>query len=119
MTHRDSRTPHLRRAKRPERARTNLPPHRGFARPADILEAPLAPADKLRLLQEWEQDLRGLLVATDENMPAAPPGPTGRTGDLLRDARRAIAALRRAAADDGSSGNASGAASGVGRPSRR
>lgn len=75
-----------------QRATPNLPPHRGFDDPTEIAAAPLSYADKMKLLREWEQDLRALLVATDENMTPAEPG---NSGELLRSVRRTIESLDR------------------------
>ena len=51
---------------------------------------------KIRLLEQWERDLRQLLVASEENMAA--PGP-GDSGERLREVREALARL--GAADEG------------------
>lgn len=75
---------------RTERARPNLPSYRGFANPQEVLDAPLSFAERARILREWEADLRALLVATDENMPA--PQPSG-AGETLRHVRRAMTRL--------------------------
>lgn len=49
---------------------------------------------KLKLLQQWEYDLQMLMVASEENMPApSPTAGTGRTAELLRSVRKAVAQL--------------------------
>lgn len=80
-----------------QRPTPNLPPQRGFHDPADVAAAPLSHDHKLRILREWEQDLRALLVATDENMTPARPG---NSGELLRSVRRTIATLNRSEGPD-------------------
>ena len=73
---------------------------RAFDRPRDVLDSPdLAPEQKIKLLREWEIDLRELQVASEENMTgdAAP----GATAELLQECRRALAKL---GATDGGGG---------------
>jgi len=73
---------------------------RAFDRPRDVLDSPdLSPEQKIKLLQEWEIDLRELQVASEENMTgdAAP----GATAELLQECRRALAKLGAADADSG------------------
>ena len=42
---------------------------KSFRRPAELLEADdIGKAEKIRLLRQWETDLRALLVASEENM---------------------------------------------------
>lgn len=42
---------------------------KSFQRPAELLEADdIGEAEKIRLLRQWETDLRALLVASEENM---------------------------------------------------
>jgi hypothetical protein len=53
-----------------------------FESPEDLAgDARVSPAVRIRLLNEWAQDLTARLQATDENMPGSDPG---RAGDLLR-----------------------------------
>jgi hypothetical protein len=50
---------------------------RFFEAPDDILKArDFASAEKIRLLQQWELDLRQLLVASEENMTGEGQGDT-------------------------------------------
>lgn len=73
---------------------------REFDRPQDILASTdLSPEQKIKLLQEWEIDLRELQVASDENMPAA--NSSGATAELLRECRRALAKLNATGGDSG------------------
>jgi hypothetical protein len=75
---------------------------REFDRPRDILDSDLLSREqKIRLLQEWELDLRELQVATEENM--AGESASGTTAELLQECRRALA---RFGADGGDSGGA-------------
>ncbi len=42
---------------------------KSFRRPAEVLEADdIGKAEKIRLLRQWETDLRALLVASEESM---------------------------------------------------
>ena len=69
----------------------DIPGH--FGTPRDILsDADLDAAHKLRLLKQWEFDLRELLVASEENMPG-PDNAAGKSAELLQQVRRAIAAI--------------------------
>ena len=43
----------------------------GFASPNDVVMSDLNTTEKRRILEEWEDDLRGRQTATEENMPAA------------------------------------------------
>jgi len=53
-----------------------------FDTPEDICHhADLTREQKLKLLQQWEYDLRSLQVAADEAMTSTKPG---RTGELLK-----------------------------------
>lgn len=75
---------------------------RAFDRPGDVLDSPdLSSEQKIKLLREWEIDLRELQVASEENMTGeATPGATA---ELLRECRRALARL---GATDGDGGGA-------------
>jgi hypothetical protein len=74
---------------------------REFDRPRDILDSrDLSAEQKVKLLREWEFDLRELQVASEENMTGA--AASGATGELLRECRRALARL--GAADGGAEG---------------
>ena len=65
---------------------------RTFDRPRDILDAAdLSHEQKIKLLKEWEFDLRELQVASEENM-AGDDAP-GSAADLLQECRRALAGL--------------------------
>jgi hypothetical protein len=75
---------------------------REFDRPRDILDGDLLSREqKVRLLREWELDLRELQVASEENM--AGESASGMTAELLQECRRALARL---GAADGDSGGA-------------
>ncbi len=64
-------------------------PGRHFALPQDIVDAAaLDHATKLKLLEEWERDARGLAVAEDEGLDGGEASMLGR----IRHARRALAA---------------------------
>ena len=75
---------------------------REFDRPRDIIDtADLSHEQKIKLLKEWEFDLRELQVASEENMTG--DAGSGMTAELLRECRRALAGL---GAADGDSGGA-------------
>jgi DNA topoisomerase IB len=75
---------------------------REFDRPRDILDSrDLSPEQKIKLLKEWELDLRELQVASEENMTGNTS--SGTTAELLRECRLALAKL---GATDGDSGAA-------------
>src|SRR5262245_63676659 len=64
-----------------------------FKTPQSILnDENLDAAQKLKLLKQWEFDLRQLLVATEENMAGAEPK-TGKSAELLQSVRRALVAI--------------------------
>ena len=64
-------------------------PSRHFAEPQDIVDAAgLDRATKLKLLEEWERDARGLAVAEDEGLDGGEAPMLAR----IRHARRALAA---------------------------
>jgi len=65
---------------------------RAFDRPRDVLDSiDLSTEQKVKLLKEWEVDLRELQVASEENMTGA--ASSGATAELLRECRRALASL--------------------------
>ena len=65
---------------------------REFDRPRNILDSiDLSAEQKIKLLREWEFDLRELQVASEENM--ASNASPGATADLLQECRRALARL--------------------------
>lgn len=75
---------------------------RAFDRPRDIVAShDLSSEQKIKLLKEWEIDLRELQVASEENM--AGENSSGTTAELLRECRGALARL---GAVDGDSGGA-------------
>lgn len=62
-----------------------------FHRPAEILEADdIAKAEKIRLLRQWETDLRALMVASEENMSG---DGQGWAAERLRQVRGALDVL--------------------------
>ena len=64
-----------------------------FVAPAAILaNSDLDAAQKAALLKQWEFDLRQLMVASEENMTDQTAKP-GKSAELLRDVRKAIATL--------------------------
>ena len=73
---------------------------RAFERPRDILAShDLSPEQKIKLLKEWEIDLRELQVASEENMTG--DSSSGTTAELLRECRGALARLGAADGDGG------------------
>ena len=68
------------------------PDARSFAHPREIVDAVMDRAAKLKLLEEWEQDLRRMLATSDENMPGTNPGETGETLRAVSDAFIALGA---------------------------
>lgn len=53
----------------PKESKTFEGAGRSFRRPAEIVEAEaIDRAEKIRLLRQWETDLRLLMVASEENM---------------------------------------------------
>jgi len=74
---------------------------RAFDRPRDILGSQdLSTEQKIKLLREWEFDLRELQVASEENMTADTS--SGTIAELLRECRLMLARL--GAADGGAGG---------------
>lgn len=72
---------------------------RAFDRPRDILDShDLSIEQKIKLLKEWEFDLRELQVASEENMTG--DASSGTTAEMLRECRHTLARLG-AAADSG------------------
>lgn len=78
----------------------DIPGH--FKTPENIItDKNLDGAQKLKLLKQWEFDLRQLLVATEENMPGAEAKP-GKSAELLQKVRRALVSIEgEAPAKDG------------------
>lgn len=73
---------------------------RSYRAPREVLAASdLTAAQKIRLLRQWEYDLRLLMVATDENMPdhqqavPAKGDQSEHAADMLVEVRRCLAAL--------------------------
>ena len=67
----------------------DIPGH--FGNPQGILnDEDLDAAQKLKLLKQWEFDLRQLLVATEENMAGPEPG---KSAELLQSVRRALVTI--------------------------
>ncbi len=65
---------------------------RSFKSPQDILNNDdLATEQKIKLLKEWEIDLRQLMVASEENMPS--DNKSGATGDMLMKVSKALSTL--------------------------
>lgn len=74
-----------------------------FVRPGDIVAAEgISEADKVKLLRQWEYDLRSLMVAADENMADAQPEGSA---PQLSEVHAALAKLGEDAGAEGS-GNA-------------
>ena len=64
---------------------------KAFDDPRAILHTTdLTVEQKIELLQQWETDLRLMLVATEENMPGMAPG---NTAELLRQVQQALDSL--------------------------
>jgi hypothetical protein len=63
-----------------------------FAHPSDIVGSEdLSEKQKVKLLRQWEFDLRENLVASEENMIATLP--EGHSAELLRNVRKALMSL--------------------------
>ena len=63
-----------------------------YAHPTDIVSADdLSHQQKVKLLRQWEFDLRENLVASEENMTAT--APEGHSAELLRGVRKALLSL--------------------------
>lgn len=63
-----------------------------YAHPTEIVEAGnLSQQQKVKLLRQWEFDLRENLVASEENMTATLP--EGHSAELLRGVRKALISL--------------------------
>ncbi|MCC7274198.1 MAG: hypothetical protein IT561_16140 [Alphaproteobacteria bacterium] len=80
-----------------------------FENPTAVLTArDLTKEQRIRLLNQWETDLRLLLVASEENMPGTDPG---KTGEKLSEVRKALHTLGAAAptGDDGAPTKTGGA----------
>jgi len=64
-----------------------------YAHPEDIIAADdLSHQQKVKLLRQWEFDLRENLVASEENMTAETV-PEGQSAELLRGVRKALLAI--------------------------
>jgi phage portal protein BeeE len=64
-----------------------------FADPKDIIGAEdLSQQQKVKLLRQWEFDLRENLVASEENMTAETT-PEGHSAELLRGVRKALISM--------------------------
>ena len=62
-----------------------------FAHPKDILDATEFSRDqKIELLNQWKQDLRQLIVASEEGMTATHPG---RAAEMLRNVDAALSQI--------------------------
>lgn len=65
---------------------------RNFKQPQDILnDEDLATEQKIKLLKEWEIDLRQLMIASEENMPSG--SKSGSTGEMLMKVSKALSTL--------------------------
>jgi hypothetical protein len=63
-----------------------------YTTPSEIVAAEdLSQKQKVKLLRQWEFDLRENLVASEENMTA--PAPEGHSAELLRGVRKALIGL--------------------------
>lgn len=81
---------------------------REFDHPRAILgSGDLTAEQKIRLLREWELDLRELQVASEENMADA--NDADAVAELLRDCRIALLTLGAADGDSGGAPNKTGA----------
>ncbi len=79
-------------ATRFERACANVKAE--FDSPAAVVSATdLKREEKIKLLQEWDYDLRLRMVASEENMPAANMGADVRVGDQLQEVSRCLTEL--------------------------
>lgn len=84
---------------------------KAFASPEEIRQhEDLTREQKLKLLQQWEYDLKLLLVASEENMPSqgAKGDTTGSSADLMQQIHKALAQMG-AEADPEKSGPAKSA----------
>ena len=64
-----------------------------FAKPHDIVGSEdLSHQQKVKLLRQWEFDLRENLVASEENMTAE-NAPEGHSAELLRGVRKALMSI--------------------------
>jgi hypothetical protein len=62
-----------------------------FATPTELCNAPdLSSEEKIFLLNQWETDLRLLMVASEENMTGTSPG---RTAELLQSVHQKLEEL--------------------------
>jgi hypothetical protein len=82
---------------------------KSFAHPKEIVGAEnLSQQQKVKLLRQWEFDLRENLVASEENMTAATP--EGHSAELLRHVRSALIGLGADHADESSAPTKTGGA---------
>lgn len=66
---------------------------KAYAQPSDIIAADdLSHQQKVKLLRQWEFDLRENLVASEENMTAETL-PEGHSAELLRGVRKALISI--------------------------
>ena len=64
-----------------------------YEHPDDIVaDKDLAHEQRVKLLRQWEFDLRENMVASEESMTSAPPQ-EGMSAELLRDVRKALLAI--------------------------
>jgi hypothetical protein len=69
-----------------------------YAHPDDVLnDRTLTREQKIKALQDWEQDLRQLMVASEENMPGTT---TGQPAESLQRVREALASLSATGPDE-------------------
>lgn len=77
-----------------------------YAHPDEVLhDLSLSNAQKIKALKDWEQDLRQLMVASDENMPGTA---TGQPAESLKLVREALGTLSAAADTEKGSPSKSG-----------
>lgn len=75
-----------------ERALSNVKSE--FDSPTAITNAPdLNHDEKVKLLQEWDYDLRLMMVASEENMPAENARADTKVADLLQEVSKCLSQL--------------------------
>lgn len=77
---------------KPEVKEAQANPSRLFHAPAEVLQAPISKADKLKILKGWEDEAHQLQAAAEENM-------TGGEPSRLDEVRKAIDLLEKGAAE--------------------
>jgi hypothetical protein len=83
MTHKDTPTP----AQSPERV---------YCDPADVLkDVRLSPEEKIKVLQNWEDEKKALLRAEDENMMSSGGEDIARAEKMLKKIQRAEREINR------------------------